>query len=232
MKDKKWWQLILGQANSKLDLFPPWYQSYHRNFTATPVQQPLSEVEFTVFDTETTGLNPKTDRLLSIGAIRVRGNRILSSEVFGCYLDPEIARKRTEAISIHGLLPGSGSRNYLTEEAAIQAFLTWLGSDVLVAHHLGFDRTMIDFSLQRLGAGRLLNQGIDTVDLAKKLTPSGYWTPDDAFGLDHLARRFKIPLSDRHTAQGDSFITAVLLLKLLHRLAERRGRPLRLEDAL
>ncbi|MEM9836136.1 MAG: 3'-5' exonuclease [Bacteroidota bacterium] len=227
---KQWWQNFRGGQDQKVANYPEWFQSYREQYASPPKDTQVADQRFVIFDTETTGLNPQKDRLLSIGAVRVLNNRILVKQTFSCYLDPELARKKTDAVSIHGLLPGAEGRDYHTEIKALTAFLAWLGNDVLVAHHLTFDVSMINHSLLRNGAGKLQNVGIDTVDLAKQLNPTGYWTPDDAYTLDHLARRYRIPLSDRHTAVGDSYITAVLFLKLIHRLSERRGRGLRLED--
>ncbi len=210
---------------------PDWYRNYYEAFESVDTQTPVQEITFVVYDTETTGLDPRKDRMVSIGALQVMQDRIVTSEPFGCFLNPDLALQKTEAVPIHGLVPGGGFRTYLSESEAIMAFLDWLPPRaVLVAHHLGFDRMVIDEALKRFGGWKLRNAGADTVFMAKQLQPASYYTPDEAYSLDHLARQFKIPLSDRHTALGDSYITAVLFLKLLNRLEDRKGRPLLLSD--
>lgn len=212
---------------------PDWYRDYFDRFRAIPPETPVADIPFVVYDTETTGLDPRTDRMVSIGALRVQGDLIKTDSPFACFLNPDLAFKKTEAVRIHGILPASDFHTYLPESEALMAFLDWLPSTcVLVAHHLGFDRSMVDMAIQRFGGYKLLNAGADTVHMAKQLQPAAYYTPDDAYSLDHLARQFRIPLSDRHTALGDSYITAILFLKLLHRLEDRKGRPLLLEDIL
>lgn len=212
---------------------PDWYRHYFERFQTIPAATPVSEITFVVYDTETTGLDPKTDRMVSIGALQVREDVIKTAAPFACFLNPDLAFKKTDAVRIHGILPSSDFHVYLSESEALMAFLDWLPSRcVLVAHHLGFDRSMVDMAIQRFGGYKLLNEGADTVRMAKQLQPAAYYTPDDAYALDHLARQFRIPLSDRHTALGDSYITAILFLKLLHRLEDRKGRPLLLEDIL
>ena len=234
MENFNWWKRLnpFQKRKSEFDptQFPDWYQTYADMFQSPDENAVLGEVNFTVFDTETTGLNPQTDRMLSIGAVKVSRNTLQITSSFQRFLNPELARRRTKAVPVHGLLPDSTWREYVTEERALRDFLAFIGSDVLVAHHLRFDLAVIETGLARLGGGTLKNVGIDTVNVAKKLQPAGYWSPDDAYTLDHLARRYAISLSDRHTSLGDSYITAILLLKLSNRLAERKGRPLMLSD--
>lgn len=226
-----WWQNIFGGAAENTAEYPEWFRDFLEAQPRLPGSTPISEISFTVYDTETTGLDPRKDLLLSIGALSVRDGIIQTAGAFGCYLNPMLAKQKTTAIPIHGLVPDSESRTYLDETTAVRSFLEWMPAPtVLVAHHLAFDRYMIDEALAREKAGKLPQAGVDTFFLAQKLQPRSYWQPDDAFSLDHLARQYRIPLSDRHTALGDSYITAVLLLKLLNRLEDRKGRPLLLED--
>ncbi|MEO0686899.1 MAG: 3'-5' exonuclease, partial [Cyanobacteria bacterium J06649_11] len=148
------------------------------------------------------------------------------------FLNPSEAKQKTDAVIIHGLLPDSDQRQYHEESEVLASFLEYLGNSVMVAHHLHFDVTMVNQSLARCGAGPLLNQGVDTAHLARRLQPSGYWSPNDVYTLDAQARRYKIPLADRHTAVGDSYITAVLFMKQIQKLEEIKNRKLILEDLL
>jgi DNA polymerase-3 subunit epsilon len=167
-----------------------------------------------------------------MGALPLSKNRLQPSQVFSRFLNPQTSPDHSRSVVIHGLLPNAQGRIYHEEVSALKDFLAVCGGKVLVGHHLAFDRGMIDRALKRHGSGPLLNQGIDTAQLAKRLSPSGYWRPADAYALEVLARRYQIELSDRHTAVGDSYITAMLFLKLCSRLSERKGRGLTLDDLM
>ena len=204
--------------------YPPFYRDYQERLSERwPLDTPVEELRFVVFDTETTGLNPRKDLLLSIGAVEVTDNAIRVNQIFDHTIRrTKEATQQVEAIEVHGILPGEHPEDQ-SEEEAISAFLDYLGNAILVAHHVRFDVLMIEKALNRYGGGRLLNQKLDTVELARR---AGSGT-DKAYNLDALGRRYGIPLHDRHTAAGDAYITAILLLKLLQRLKKRRVRTLR-----
>lgn len=213
--------------------WPEWYLDYATAYEENPPHdhQLLTETDIIVIDAETTGLNLKQDQLISLGALKVRGTSIFIQNQFEGYLPTPSGHQDKGAISIHGILPNSKRYAYDQEEDLLQKLLQFLGSgSLIVGHHIGFDVSMINQALARQGAGPLQNKVIDTAKLAERLQPAGYWTPPEKFSLDNLARRYRIPLSDRHTALGDAYITAVLWLKLTARLAKKVGRGLKVED--
>ncbi len=211
--------------------WPDWYRDYVRIAVGKHAgEHPLADVPIVLLDAETTGLEVSTDRILCVGALRVQGNAIRLGEKFEAYLPTPPGHSMSTAVSIHGIIPNSHRYTYVDEPRLLSDLLEYLGNAVIVGHHIGFDLEMINRTLQRNGAGPLRNPVIDTVNVAKRLRPSGYWSPQDDYSLDALARRYRIPLSDRHTALGDCYITGVLWLKLLTRLAVNLGRDLRLED--
>ena len=211
--------------------WPDWYKEYflqsdfkHRTSAL------VKELPIVVIDAETTGLNLKRDRLISLGGLRVQGNLIKVAEQFEAYLPTPAELQNSGAVAIHGIVPNSRYYKYSQEEEMLVALLDFLKDGVIVGHHIRFDVTMINQSLARYGAGKLRNQVIDTAAVAERLQPAGYWSPNDQYSLDQLARRYRIPLSDRHTALGDAYITAVLWLKLISRLGERVQREIELAD--
>lgn len=223
-----WWNRLIGKPTVEP---PAWYQFYGGLHSMPPAPNtPIDQLSFTLIDVETTGLNPRQDRLLSIGALHIRGRKIILEDALELYLDPPEGRKRTRAISIHGLLPGSKNRLYVGEENAIKQLLDFVGNDILVGHHLGFDISILNKALIKLSAPRLKNKIVDTAKLAERLSPNSYPPRPDQYQLDHLCRKYQIPLSDRHTALGDCFITGILLLKLLHELEMNMKRGLVLRD--
>lgn len=173
----------------------------------------FKETRFIVLDTETTGLNPKKDKILSIGAVSILNNCIEVSDSFECFLRQEIFN--SETVKIHGILK-EGKKVKISELEALNAFLKYTENAVLIAHHMAFDKTIINTALKNNQLPKLKNKTIDTGILYKKLQNSN----DSHFSLDILSEEFKIKLHDRHTALGDSFITAQLFLKIINRLKQ------------
>ncbi|KGL63061.1 PolC-type DNA polymerase III [Polaribacter sp. Hel1_85] len=195
---------------------PPFWKLYIECFKEKQ-NTDLNQIRFVVFDTETTGLDTKKDRILSIGTIAVIGNIIKVEDSFECYLNQELFNPET--VKIHGLLKEKSSSKIEEKEAIIQ-FLAHIKNAVLVAHHANFDVAMINQSLKRLNLPKLKNKVIDTGYLFKKTKLD---TSKNHFSLDYLLERFKIPQHDRHTASGDAYITGILLLKLLNILRKQNS---------
>lgn len=184
---------------------------------------PISEVRFVVLDSETTGLNPNTDRIITIGAVAVIGGEIDLHDSFSAMLRVE---ENTSAVSVHGITRDQ-SRHGVEEPAALESFLDYLGDGVIVGHHIGHDITALDVALQRHWGFQLLNRSLDTMDLTLHLERAGAFAgrpPIREFSLDSLCVMFGVIPYDRHTADGDAFITAQIFLRLA-RLASRLGRP-------
>lgn len=202
---------------------PAFWEAYlEANRRPLSKKLPLEEACFVVFDTETTGLNPRSDRLLSIGAVKVMGNRILTDAPFERTIRQEHLPQHREAIGVHGILPGQSLAGQ-DETQALQEFLSYIGNAALVGHHLRFDVSILNEALKKRHAGKLRNPLIDTRALALRVE-KGRGNYDDQpgnYSLDALCQRYHIPGSDRHTAAGDAYITAILLLKLLGRLRKR-----------
>ncbi|MGB3801782.1 MAG: 3'-5' exonuclease [Lewinella sp.] len=226
-------RLTGGKNTPGRDTWPDWYRAYRETYTPLPPSStPLHELSIIVLDAETTGLDVKRDRMLSLGALRVTGNSISLADKFETYLPVPEGFDASDSVSIHGIIPNSSRYKHTDEPTLLANFLTYLGGDLIVGHHIAFDVEMINRSLLRRGAQTLQNTVVDTGDLARRLRPAGYWTPPHDYSLDSLAKRYSIPLSDRHTALGDCYITAVLWLKLLRRLAVKVDRDLVLGDVL
>ncbi len=105
-----------------------------------PPDRPLNETLFTVLDTELTGLNPKTDELLSIGALKMQGTRILLSEIF--YREVYTTRNFDHTVPIHQILPSD-----IQESPEIQRILPefrdFIQNTVLVGYNLQLDLSFI-----------------------------------------------------------------------------------------
>ncbi|MDG1729728.1 MAG: 3'-5' exonuclease [Algibacter sp.] len=199
----------------KKKTYPEFWTRYLNHFKST-TNKDFDNQRFLVFDTETTGLDIKTDRILSIGVIAVQGQIIKVSDSFECYVKQNIFN--SETIKIHGLLKG-GNITKAEESEAIKAFLEYIGNAVLVAHHAAFDIAMINAALKRMNLPKLKNKVVDTGELYKK---TKYVKDHKHYSLDALSNIFNIPQHDRHTASGDAYITALLFQKLSSLLQKKK----------
>ncbi|TVZ52460.1 PolC-type DNA polymerase III [Dokdonia sp. Hel_I_53] len=176
----------------------------------------LQTTRFIVFDTETTGLNYKEDRILSIGGVAVIGNQISVIDSLELLVKQDVYNPETAAI--HGILK-QGHYKKVSEEKAIQKCLEFIGTGILVGHHIGFDIAIINQALKRNKLGKLKNKILDTEFLYKRLVhPINNQLQEKRYTLDELAESLKIPLQDRHTAAGDALITALIFIKVIKKL--------------
>ena len=183
---------------------------------------PIERVRFVVLDSETTGLNPATDRLITIGAVAVINGEIVLRDSFGALVRME---RNTEAVTVHGVTRDE-SRKGQEESQALEQFLEYLGDGVIVGHHIGHDIATFDAAYRRHWGFQLANRSLDTLDLTLHLERDGAFAGRPAirqFTLDALCELFGVIPHDRHTASGDAFITAQVFLRLL-RLSTRFGR--------
>lgn len=197
-----------------------------RDFLAAN-EQPIPEIRsidqlnFTVLDTETTGLNPSRDSILSFGAVKVSELKIQIPTAVEWYPLSENTGGKTA--QIHGLVD---IPDQISKEEFVRRLLPYLGNSILVGHHLGFDLEMINRQLSDFGLDQLPNAGVDTLSLAIRLEHGPQADQNrikmGTYSLDALCERYGIDTDDRHTAAGDAFLTAQLFLKLL-KVAERKG---------
>ncbi|MCC5804876.1 MAG: 3'-5' exonuclease [Opitutales bacterium] len=176
---------------------------------------------FVVLDTESTGFDPKRDRIVSVGAIGVMYFELLLDDTFDVFMP---ISHNTSSVTLHGITREYSERG-MPEEPALCAFLDYLGDGVIVGHHIRHDVAILNAAITTHFGFELRNMCVDTMDLTLRLADMGLLDRDQAhedYTLDGLARLFRIRPADRHTAAGDAFITGQIFLKLL-RLAERAG---------
>jgi len=197
--------------------YPDFWKNYLSLFTEKIQKQTIGNTRFIAFDTETTGFDYSSDRILSIGAIAIKNNAIDVSDQLEIYLEQEIFNKNT--VEIHGIRKNNDLAK-ITEKEALKIFITYIGNSVLIAHHAEFDRKMINKALARQGLGALKNKVLDTGVLFKNTKHLIYLRDkyNTQYSLDELCNDLKISRSDRHTASGDAFITAIAFLKILAKL--------------
>ncbi len=177
-------------------------------------ERKLSDLVYTVFDTETTGLNPSQgDEIIQIGAARIVNNKLLRQECFEQLVDP---RRPIPAASIpiHGIQPEMVAGQPTIEEV-LPAFHAFAQDTVLVAHNAAFDMRFLQLKEQQTGVV-FDHPVLDTLLLSALIHPN-----QDSHRLEALAERFNVTIIGRHTAMGDAMVTAEVFLKLIPLLAEK-----------
>ena len=162
-----------------------------------------------VFDTETTGLDPRSgDRMVEIGCIEMI-NRIPTGETFHAYYNPQ-RDMPAGAEAVHGLSIAFLSDKPVFAEGA-DALLEFIGDDPLVAHNAHFDFGFLNAELEKCGRNAVsLDRMVDTVALAKKRHPGA------KLSLDALCTRYGIDRSHRvkHGALLDAELLAQVYIEL------------------
>jgi DNA polymerase-3 subunit epsilon len=184
---------------------------------AVPValnEAPLVKLSYTVFDTETTGLEPSAgDEIISIGAVRVVNGRLLRNEVFEQLVNPRRALN-PESARVHRI-DAATLRTQPAIGEVLPAFHHFCEDTVLVAHNAAFDMRFLE--LKQASSGVRFSQPVlDTLLLSAVAHPSL-----EDHTLEAIATRLGVSVMGRHTALGDALLTAEILLKLLPLLAER-----------
>jgi DNA polymerase III subunit epsilon len=176
--------------------------------------RPLAELVFTVFDTETTGLNPSQgDEIIQIGATRILKGKLLKSESFEQLVDPKRPLP-PESVLIHGIEPDM-LKGQPEITVVLPAFHAFAADTVLVAHNAAFDMRFLQ--LKEAKTGLVFDQPVlDTLLLSAVIHPN-----QASHRLEAIAERFGINIIGRHTALGDAIVTAEVFLRMIPLLAEK-----------
>ncbi|WP_439488607.1 3'-5' exonuclease [Algoriphagus sp.] len=192
-----------------------------KNVGTIPSIRTIDQLEFVVLDTETTGLDVKSDSVLSFGAVKIINECILVKSAVEWY--PESTKNLNQSPLIHGLV----ERNpQLPTSQFIRQVLSYLSNSIVVGHHVGFDLGMLQQMARPFGLSQFHNPVIDTMGFTIRLDHGPNVNLNhiqtNNYSLEALCDRFQIPLDDRHTATGDAQLTAILFLKLL-KIAAAKG---------
>jgi DNA polymerase-3 subunit epsilon len=173
----------------------------------------LTDLAYTVFDTETTGLDIREgDEMVALGAVRIVNGRLLESECFEQLVKPECII-RQDSIRIHGIQPEmlEGQPDI---RQVLDLFHRFAEGTILVAHNAAFDMRLLQLQEKRTGIP-FGNPVLDTMLLSAVVHPA-----HRRHDLTTIAERLGITIMGRHTALGDAIGTAEIYLRLMLLLAE------------
>ena len=198
------------------DARPEYYDFdlFDRPLGQVDLDRPLADLVYTVFDTETTGLEPANgDEIIQFGALRVLNGRLLQQEHFDQLVDPRCALKPA-SIAIHGItdtmLVGQP-----TIDQVLPAFHDFCADTVLVGHNVAFDMRFLEIKEATLGF-RFDQPVLDTLLLSAVAHPN-----QESHSLEAIMQRLGIEMDQRHNALADATATAKVFIRLLPALADR-----------
>ncbi|AYJ80598.1 DNA polymerase III subunit epsilon [Aliarcobacter cryaerophilus ATCC 43158] len=169
--------------------------------------------EYVCFDCETTGLNPKIDDIISIGAVIIKNNTIVSSKKFVRYIKPKNSSLDEKSIKIHHIRE-CDLKNACEIEDVILEFLEFIENRTLVGYFLNFDKNMINKYLKPMIGVTLPNRSIEVSeiyhDFKIELIPQSFVD----LKFNSILKDLEIPQFGNHDSFNDAIMTAMIFLKL------------------
>lgn len=199
--------------------FPPAVRRYLR-LRPPSRKTPIGEVDFVAFDTELTGLEPRRDSIISIGAVKLRGSRILPGETFYRLVRPATELKR-EGVVIHELTHSDLEAAHEPAEVVAE-LLELIGGTVLIGHFVHIDTAFLGRAMKRCFGVKLNNPAVDTAVVHDWLTDNepawarhhgGISAKQDLFSM---AARYGITVDKAHDAFSDAYVTAQLFQRFCY----------------
>lgn len=179
----------------------------------------LEEALYVIFDTELTGLNPKKDSIVSIGALKMSGSKIDLMNTYYRVVEPRSLLTK-QSVVIHGITPSEASV-CPTIDVLMPEFLDFCGNGIIVGHFVAIDLAFINREMHALFELSLQNPAVDTQMLYRWIRGK----EEDAcafhaglsedMDLLNLAKRYSIPVSEAHNALNDAFVTAQLFQRFI-----------------
>lgn len=184
--------------------YPEFWKKYLEKFE-------VKSNRYVILNTETSGLNPKNDVILSFGAIGIENEVIKVNDSL------ELVILQYKYLHDNGL-----SNEFIIESKlpkfaepnAIEELVNYIGNATLVGHRIHFDIEMINEVLEKMECGKIKNEALDIEIMHQKL----YEEINKPFSLDDLIKAYKIPISEKNSALDDAYSIALLFLKLKSKL--------------
>lgn len=174
--------------------------------------------EWVSLDCETTGLNTKTDDIISIGAVRICGNRVMTSERLELLVRPDKKKFSAESVRVHRLREQDVAQGVSVDDAMMQ-LMRFIGSRPLVGYYLEFDVAMINRVLFPILGMGLPQEKVEVSGLYydykyRQLPSTARNNPSIDLRFDTLMRDLDLPLRAAHDAMNDAVMAALAFVKL------------------
>lgn len=167
---------------------------------------------YIVLDLEMTGLSPKVDKVIEIGAVRVREGR--QGETYSTFVNPYMPIPE-KVIRLTGITDEMVCEKGISQDEAIQALLEFIGEDVIVGHNIVFDYSFLkQWAVNKKRPLELM--ACDTLKIARVLLPEV-----ESKTLESLCAHYHIERRQAHRALDDTVETGILFEKLKEELATR-----------
>lgn len=175
--------------------------------------EPYEGDEYICFDCETTGLNPKIDDIISIGAVKIKGNTILSSQKFERFIKPK-TKLEGNSIKIHQIRECDLVDAKDIDEV-IYEFLDFIGNCPLVGYYLEFDVAMINkYTKPKIGI-KLPNKQIEVSALYFDKVIGKIPQGNIDLRFNTIMKKLELPMMGKHDAINDAIMTSMIFLKLI-----------------
>lgn len=187
--------------------------------TLTVNATPLLSLDAVVLDTETTGLDARSARLVQIGAIRIFGPELAKGERFASLVNPGIPIPAATT-AIHGItdeMVGTAPRF----DAVAHALAGFIGPSVVIGHSIAYDLAILQREHDLAGLAWQPPRALDIRELARLAAPDLAY-----YDLDRLCAWLGIEVAGRHTAMGDAEATARVFAALVPMLRQKNIRTL------
>lgn len=176
--------------------------------------RPFNEVEFVVVDFETTGFEAnKGDEILSIGAVKVKGNEMTAFQFYSLASIQGWISKEVEQLTS---ITNKEIANALSLKDVLTEFMRFVGESTLIAHHAHHERSFLETYYYKCFQKKLQHRIVDTSFALKACEVNDPFAP-----LDEVCESYQIPILNRHHALGDAQLTAQLWLKLVAELGKK-----------
>jgi len=184
---------------------------------------PLHSLRYVVLDTELTSLDPRTNRLLSVGAIVMQGQSIRLGEQFYRVVNPQVSIP-AESIVVHKLREQDVKGSEALENT-LADFCRFIAGSVLVGHFVEIDLKILRKEMIRTGQ-KLDHPAVDTARVHHWILRHGPYSEDlhlqlEQLDLSTLAKFYRVDIHDAHHALSDAFLTARVWQKMLYALEEK-----------
>lgn len=183
-------------------------------------QQDAEADTYICFDCETTGLNPKKDKILTLSAIKIQGNQILASQALNLWIE-HASSINPESITVHQIRNTDlqeHSDESLEERKAIEQFLYFIQGYPLVGYYLEFDVAMVNQVIKPWLGITLPNRQIEVSELyyeaRLKILKRSMAQPVINLKFDVILNKLEIPNLGQHDAFSDALMTSLIFLKL------------------